>query len=297
MACYFGARLARSGATRVTLAGTWREGLDAVATRGIHVEDGDGAWAVRVYAAPLAEAPVAALSLVLTKSQKTTAVAPAVARAVGDAGIALSLQNGLGNREALESCVRPGAVLAGVTMAGATLLGPGHVRGHDAPTILGRDEAGRAHEVAALFHEAGFQAEVSPNIEAVLWRKLVVNSAINPLSALKGVPNGALVENPEWRGVLEEAAREAATVAAARGIDVGNDPVEAALEVARLTAANRSSMLQDLERGAPTEIDAINGMVVREGARLGVPTPVNRRLLDEIRAREEALGTRHGASS
>jgi 2-dehydropantoate 2-reductase len=297
MACYFGARLARSGVTRVTLAGTWREGLEALASRGVRVEDGDGAWAVRVHAAPLAEVPVAALALVMTKSHKTTAVAPAVSRTVGTSGLALSLQNGLGNREALEACVRPRPVLVGVTMAGATLLGPGHVRGHDAPTILGRDDAGRADEVAALFHDAGFQAEVSPNIEAVLWRKLVVNSAINPLSALRSVPNGALVENPEWRALLEQAAREAAAVAAARGIDLGDDPVGAALEVARGTAANRSSMLQDLERGAPTEIDAINGVVVREGARLGVPTPVNRRLIDQIRAREETLGVLPGAGS
>jgi 2-dehydropantoate 2-reductase len=182
-------------------------------------------------------------------------------------------------------------------MAGATLLRPGHVRGHDAPTVLGRDQAGRADEVAALFNEAGLRTEVSPDIEAVLWGKLVVNSAINPLSALKGVPNGALLENPEWRALLEDTARESAAVAAARGIDVGGDPVGSVVAVARLTAANRSSMLQDLERGVPTEIDAINGVVVQEGARLGVPTPVNRRLLDEIRAREKEFAASSGGGS
>jgi 2-dehydropantoate 2-reductase len=288
MASYFAARLARPGRLLVTLVGSWRAALAAVSAGGVRVDDVDGAWSAAVAAAPLAQAPRAELAVVLVKSHQTAAVAPAVGRIVGSAGVALTLQNGLGNREVLEAAAGGGRVLVGVTMAGVTLLGPGHVRGHVAGTVLGADEAGAAFRIAALMDEAGLKAEVEPDIDRLLWRKLAVNCAINPLSALLGVPNGALLETPDSRAVLEAAAREAGVVAAALGIDLGQDPVQAAVEVAQLTAANRSSMLQDLARGAATEIDAINGVVVREGERLGIPTPVNRRLLDDVRAREAA---------
>jgi len=286
MASYFGARLARSGRIAVTLAGTWREALDAVAERGVRVEDADGSWSARPAAAALPDAPPADLALVLVKSHQTGGVAPAVRRVVRGAGIAVSLQNGLGNREILEAALGPGRVIVGATMAGATLLGPGHVRGYVADVRLARDSAGAAEEVAALFRRAGLRTELATGAEALVWRKLAINCAINPLSALLGVPNGALLEIPERRALLEAAAREAGTVASALGIDLGDDPARAAVDVARLTAGNRSSMLQDLDRGAPTEVEAINGAVVREGKRLGVPTPVNRKLLDDIRARE-----------
>ena len=288
MASYVAARLARPGRIPVTLAGSWRAALAAVSADGVRVDDADGAWSAAVAAAPLAQAPQAELALVLVKSNQTASVAPAVARIVGRDGVALTLQNGLGNREVLEAVVGGGRVLVGVTMAGVTLLGPGHVRGHVAGTFLGADAAGAAFRVAALMDEAGLKAEVEPDIDRLLWRKLAVNCAINPLSALLGVPNGALLETPKPRAVLEAAAREAGVVAAALGIDLGQDPVQAAVDVAQLTAANRSSMLQDLARGVATEIEAINGVVVREGDRLGIPTPVNRRLLDDVRAREAA---------
>jgi len=286
MASYFGARLARSGHIAVTLAGTWREALDAVAERGVRVEDADGSWSARPTAAALSDAPPADLALVLVKSHQTGRVAPAVRRVVRGTGIPVSLQNGLGNRELLEAALGPGRVIVGATMAGATLLGPGHVRGYVADVRLARDSAGAAEEVAALFRRAGLRTEVATGAEALVWRKLAINCAINPLSALLGVPNGALLEVPERRALLEAAAREAGAVASALGIDLGDDPARAAVEVARLTAGNRSSMLQDLDRGAPTEVEAINGAVVREGERLGVPTPVNRKLLHDVRARE-----------
>lgn len=286
MGCYIGARIARTGRASVTLAGAWAEARAALAASGVRVEEDEGAWTIPVEAVALSDVPPADLAFVLVKSHNTSAVAPRVARAVGDHGVAVTLQNGLGNAEILGSFVEPSRLVVGVTTAGATLLGPGHVRGFAAPTVLGRDDDGHAARVAEILTAAGLPASVHDDIHALVWRKLAVNCAINPLSALRGVPNGALLERPEDREILEGAAREVQAVARARGVRADGDYAEAVLEAARLTSGNRSSMLQDMDRKAPTEIDALNGAVLREGARLGQATPTNAWLLEKIRGRE-----------
>ncbi len=288
MASYVGGRVAGSGRASVTLAGTWEEALAVLSGAGVRVEEGSESWTAPLAAVPLADAPAADLVLVLVKSHKTRDIAPHVARAMGADGIAVSLQNGIGNAEALRALIDPSRLVMGVTRAGATLLSAGHVRGFVGPTVLGRDEAGHAARVAELLSASGLPTTVDDDIDALIWRKLAVNCAINPLSALRGLPNGALLERAEERQLLEAAAYEVQAVAGARGVRIDGDYREAALGAARLTAGNRSSMLQDVDRGAPTEIEALNGAVVREGARLGVPTPTNARLLEEIRAREAA---------
>jgi 2-dehydropantoate 2-reductase len=289
LATLVGARLSRAG-HGVTLAGTWPASLEAIDRRGLRVEDAGGGFqaparVLRLDA--LAEAPRADFVLVLVKAHRTASVA-SVAAAAAAAGVLATLQNGLGNREALEAAAGAGRVVVGVTTAGATLLAPGHVRGHIAETLLGESVDGRAETVAALLRSAGLPAHLTRDIDALLWSKLAANCAINPLTALNGVTNGVLLERPEWRATMAAAALEVQAVAAARGIAI-EEPVERAIAIAQVTAANRSSMLQDLERGARTEIDAINGAVVRAGGRLGVPTPVNAALLEAIRAREAAL--------
>jgi 2-dehydropantoate 2-reductase len=123
-----------------------------------------------------------------------------------------------------------------------------------------------------------------------VWLKLAANCAINPLSALLRVPNGRLIEDAAARATLAAVAREVGAVAAALGIRLADDPAAAAEEVARLTAHNRSSMLQDVERGVATEIDVLNGAVVREAERLGVAVPENRRLLAAVHALEAEPG-------
>jgi 2-dehydropantoate 2-reductase len=124
---------------------------------------------------------------------------------------------------------------------------------------------------------AGFQVEIVPNARALVWGKLVVSTAINPLTALLDAPNGALLERPGARTLMAELARETAAVAQALGVELPfADAVSAVEAVAQRTAANRSSMLQDVRRGARTEIDAICGAVVRAGEQAGVATPLNR---------------------
>jgi 2-dehydropantoate 2-reductase len=169
---------------------------------------------------------------------------------------------------------------------GATVLGPGEVRLISGRVVLERDTRGRAGALARLLGSAGVEAETTDALAPIAWTKLAANCAINPLTALHRVPNGFLPGDPRLRAELEGAAREVGAVAEARGIPLPGDVAQAAVDVCRATAGNRSSMLQDVERGAPTEIDALNGAVAREGRRLGVPTPVNDRLFAAVRALE-----------
>jgi 2-dehydropantoate 2-reductase len=283
MACLFGARLARFAAARVTLVGTWQAGLDQIAAHGLRLEDESGDWRAPAEARRLGQdAGSADLVLVLVKSQQTQAIAPWAARCEGPI---LTLQNGLGNGALLAAAAGKARVLLGTTTAGARLLGPAHVR-TSSLGLTSVESAPAAVQVVQLLRDAGFPAAETSAIHARLWRKLAANCAINALSALRGVPNGALLGSAQNRSRLEAAAREVAAVAAALGFPLDQDGAEIALEVARATAGNRSSMLQDLERGVATEIDALNGAVVREGRRVGVPTPVNEALWTEILARQ-----------
>lgn len=291
MAKLIAARLARAGAAEPTLAGTWPEALARIGEGGVSVEEGKQPWTVPLRALPLeglAGEPPFGLILVLVKGWQTEALAPFAARALAEDGLALTLQNGLGNAELLARALGGARVAVGVTALGATGLGPDRVRaGGPGWTCFGAapGQRSRLEDLAARFRAAGMPASLREDIQRLVWRKLAVNCAINPLAALLGVPNGALLAPPERRARLEAAAREVGAVAAARGIDLGADPAALAVEVARSTAANRASMLQDLERGAPTEIEAITGALRREAGRLGVPTPVNDALYLALRAR------------
>jgi 2-dehydropantoate 2-reductase len=284
MACLFGARLAPHA--KVTMLGTWQRGLDALRRGGIRwMENGaEQHRPVRVESDP-AKCRGAERALVLVKSWQTARAAGMLADCLAEDGVALTLQNGLGNLEKLAAALGERRAALGVTTSGATLIGPGTVRpGGAGPIHLARHPGLEA--MANLFQQAGFEVLWTDDVEGLLWGKLAVNAAINPLSALLGVPNGELLSRPGAPTVMDAAAEEVERVARALGIGVPvNGAAEQARRVAERTAANRSSMLQDIERGAPTEIDAICGEVVRYGERRGVPTPVNWTLWSLVRAR------------
>jgi 2-dehydropantoate 2-reductase len=288
MGCFFAARLARAGVP-VMLAGTWRDALARAADPGITVDEDGATWTQRVIGARRDAVPrgTFALAIVLVKAHQTAAVGPLAAASTRDDGLILTLQNGWGNREMLQASA-PGRVAAGTSVTGIAVVGPAHVRGGHRRTVLGYDAGTRARveAAAATLDAAGLATEVTDAIDARLWAKLAVNCAINPLSALLGWTNGQLAEDASACAALAAAAREAGAVARARGTPIDGDPAAAALAIARATAGNRSSMLQDVERGVPTEIDWINGAVCREGRRLGVPTPVNDDLWRAVRRRQ-----------
>jgi 2-dehydropantoate 2-reductase len=277
LACLFGARLAPLA--RVTLVGRWPEGLAALRESGIRLDEGDNTLTAQVRVAAYAEpSPPAELVLVLVKAWQTAEAAQQAVRRLAPGGVVLTLQNGLGNLEQLGPCAH-----LGVTTVGATLLGPGHARNGGNGSL----HLAAPAWVAELFARAGFDAHPVHPAEALglLWGKLAVNCGINALTALLRVPNGELLERPDAGHIMAFAAEECAAVAQAQGIALPYASAAAqARRVAEVTAANRSSMFQDILRGAPTEIDAINGAVALAGERLGVPTPVNATLWRLVRA-------------
>lgn len=297
LANLFAARLAATG-VRVTLLGTWTEGLEALRTHGVRVAGSDGierAYPVCATANP-ADCVGARHALVLVKSWQTERAARQLAECLSLDGLALTLQNGLGNREKLAQALGTDRVALGVTTTGATLVGPGHVRpGGEGTISLGAHP--RLDPLVGQLQRAGFVVEVVPETDDLLWSKLVINAAINPLTALLRVPNGELLARPSARTLMTLAAQEAAAVATALGRRLTYaDPVATATDVAQRTAANHSSMFQDVLRGAPTEINAICGAIVAAGEKNGVPTPVNRTLWLLIEALDKEYANRRDAS-
>jgi 2-dehydropantoate 2-reductase len=220
----------------------------------------------------------------LVKSWQTEHVAGQVAECLEGDGLVLTLQNGIGNRELLAGTLGLPRVALGITTTGATLLGPGLARA-GGEGVISIETHPRLGPLEAAFTEAGFQVQTVNDADALIWGKLVINAAINPLTALLHVPNGELLQRPEARKLMGALARETAAVAVANGVHLPfEDAVRAAEDVAQKTAANHSSMYQDVLRGAPTEIDAICGAITQAGEELGIPTPVNRVCWQLLRA-------------
>jgi len=236
------------------------------------------------------------LVLICTKARSTGAAAATALRFLAADGLVLTLQNGLGNLEQIAAVVGPARAAAGITAQAATLLAPGQIRHAGCgPTVLGAGpgQGGTIAAIAALFNQAGIETRVSADVEALLWSKLIVNVGINALTALLRVPNGVLAQVPACDALMAEAVAEA--VAVARALRIGleyEQQLDRVRQVCVLTAANRASMLQDILKGAPTEIDAINGAVVAKGCEAGVPTPVNLLLTRLIKALEATASHR-----
>jgi 2-dehydropantoate 2-reductase len=276
MATLFAARLSAAGVD-VTMLGTWQAGLEALRKEGARLVGADGlerAYPVRATDNPV-ECREARLALVLVKGWQTERAARQLYTCLDGKGLALTLQNGLGNREILAGSLGFRRVALGVTTIGATLLAPGLARlGGDGPISI--EAHPRLGPLEAILRTAGFAVNVVEDARSLVWGKLVISAAINPLTGLLRVHNGELLQRPAARLLMGELACEAAAVARAQGVNLPFEGPESAVEeVAQRTLANRSSMLQDVLRGAPTEIDAICGAIVRAGEAAGVPTPVN----------------------
>jgi 2-dehydropantoate 2-reductase len=293
LASLFAARLSAIGAP-VTMLGTWPAGLEALEKYGVRLVDADGSQ--RAYPVKTASDPRdcagARYALVLVKSSQTERAALQLTECLAADGLTLTLQNGLGNRELLAQVLGEGRVASGITTYGANLLEPGRVRlaGEGTITLTSSPDAS---SIGRLLEKAGFLVEYTGDASSLIWGKLLVNAAINPLTALLDVPNGELLERPSARSLMGAVVQEAVQVSLALGVNLPYpDPVAMVEEIAQRTAANRSSMLQDVSRGTPTEIDAINGAIVKAGDGAGVPTPINRTLWQLIKAKEQGIRER-----
>ncbi|MFB6134201.1 MAG: ketopantoate reductase family protein [Halanaeroarchaeum sp.] len=276
----------------VTLVGREGDHLDAVRERGVTLERGDETVTASLRATSDHRAVRGADWLLLAVKSYDTASAMADVASHLDATPILTLQNGLGNAETIDR-VAPGCpIVVGTTAHGAYVSSPGVVR-HTGrgETVIGEyDDGGPApaNTIAGVLEEAGFEPTVTRTPMDAVWEKVLVNAGINPPTALAEVTNGRLIEDESGAAVVVAAIEEGRDVAAAAGRDVSADLTRRARSIARRTATNRSSMLQDLRSGSRTEIEAINGAIVERGDALGVDTPVNRTLANLVRLATDA---------
>lgn len=282
MGCLFGGLLSEAG-MHVCLLDVWREHVDALQRNGLTIEWRGRTRTIAVQATTdTASLGAADLVMVFVKSGHTDEAARTAVRLAADSGLVLTLQNGLGNADVLARAVGAGRVIAGTTSQGATLLGPGRIRhAGRGSTIIGMWGGGKfqaAFQVADWLSRSGIAAEAVEDIQPVVWNKLLVNVGINAITALTGIQNGQLLDLPQTRALSQAAAEEAAAVARACGVAVAEDVVQRVFAVARATAENRSSMGQDVDARRVTEIETINGAVVRRAVELGMPVPVNQAL-------------------
>lgn len=281
--CYYGAMLARAG-HKVTLIGRPQH-VQAVQRSGLRLQTNAFDEHVPVQASTEPDAVRGAqLVLFSVKSTDTEAAGNALAPHVGRNAAILTLQNGVDNAERLAATlgreVIPAVVYVAVEMAGA-----GHVRHHGrGELVIGRGDASEA--IAAAFGAAGVPVEISDNVAGALWAKLIVNCAYNALSAITQLPYGRLVQSAGVTAVMSEVVDECLAVARASGVQVPGDMHQAVRRIAQTMPGQYSSTAQDLARQKKTEIEHLNGFVVRKGEALGVRTPVNCVLLALVQSLE-----------
>jgi 2-dehydropantoate 2-reductase len=281
--CYFGGLLARAGQD-VTLIGRAAH-VDAIARNGLWVES--AAWQQHVgLQAHTEPAFVRGAQIVLccVKSADTEAVAQAMAAFLAPDACVVSLQNGVDNAQRLAALLPQQVVPAAVYVA-CEMAGPGHVRHHGrGELVIGPSPQSPA--LQAAFAAAGVAVQISDRVMDALWTKLTINCAYNALSALADLPYGVLAAGEGVQAVMRDVVQECQAVARASGFELVGDPWDAVQQIARSMAGQRSSTAQDLARGRPTEIDHLNGHIVREGERLGIATPVNRVLWSLVKLKE-----------
>ncbi|WP_251330192.1 ketopantoate reductase family protein [Haloplanus pelagicus] len=235
------------------------------------------------------------LALLTVKAYDTEAAARDLA--TGDVGAVCSLQNGMGNETTLADHLDV-PIVAGTATVGARLADPGHVEwlGRGRLTVgpwRPADDVETAERVVAALRAVDLDADVTTNVRARLWEKLAINAAINPVTALARVENGALSPPGDLADLATTAGVETARVARATGTALSDAAVTEAIEaVVRGTARNRSSMHQDVVAGRRTEVEAINGYVVERAEVAGESVPVNRTLATLIRGWEAGTGLR-----
>ncbi|MBU0730316.1 MAG: 2-dehydropantoate 2-reductase [Proteobacteria bacterium] len=223
------------------------------------------------------------------KSHHTESALVSMSQLLSRESLLLAFQNGINHLDILQQKMSSPWV-AGVTSMGATLVDQGRVRfGGTGITSLGflspanDQEAAKLAHAAELLNSAGFETVITNDILSKIWNKFLINIGINALTAIHNCPNGRLLETPSIKNQLRAAVKEALHVAKAKGITISENPVSLTETVCRATSQNISSMLQDIRNQRQTEIEAINGALIREARLLGLETPVNEELADEVR--------------
>ncbi len=282
MGCLFGGLLTEAG-QEVRLLDVWPEHVKALTENGLSISGESGERTVRVWATTEpAEIKETDLALIFVKHSQTDEAAETAVRLVGDSGYIMTLQNGMGNAEIIARTAGRKRVICGTTAQGAMLLGPGRIQHSGVgKTIIGmwdQEHQPIVDRAAEVFLSAKIDTRGVGDIKPVIWSKLFANVGINAITALAGIRNGQLLDLEPTRKLVEAAVAEAIAVARALQITVADDALGGVFAIAGATAPNRSSMGQDVDAHRLTEIDAINGYIVRRAEELGLEVPVNQSL-------------------
>lgn len=269
-----------------------------ISKNGIKVEGISGSWKAQVFATDdISEIKSADIVIICTKSYDTKEAIKSVTGIIKEGALVLTLQNGVGNVEILTEAVGEEKVVAGVSNLGATLLGDGQVRhAGKGETVIGM-RCGKIpvvmRDIREAFNKAGLEMRISKDIDSLIWSKLIINVGINALTAITRLNNGRLIEFEGTREILKNAVTEAVKVIKRKRIKlIYDDPLSKVESVCEATATNVSSMLQDVLRQKRTEIDFINGVIVRQGKSLGIQTPVNEILVYLVKTIEASYNLR-----
>jgi 2-dehydropantoate 2-reductase len=280
--CYFGALLARAGHT-VTLIGRQAH-VQAITAHGLRLQSATLDEHVRLSASTEAKAVAGAdVVLLCVKSTDTETAARQIQPHLAPGALVLTLQNGVDNDERVRAMLGPAQpVAAAVVYVATAMAGPGHVRHFGRGDLLIAPSP-VSERLALELAAAGIPTQVSGNVRGALWAKLVINCAYNALSAITQQPYGWLVQQDGASAVIADLVAECQAVAQADGVRMDGDVHAAVRGIAQSMPGQLSSTAQDLARGRPSEIEHLNGYVVRRGAALGLATPVNRALLVLVR--------------
>jgi 2-dehydropantoate 2-reductase len=271
--CYYGGMLARAGHA-VTLIGRPTH-VEAVRQSGLFMDTQSFQAHVPMAASTDASAVQdARVVLFCVKSTDTGSAAAKIAPHLRDDAVIVSLQNGVDNIDRLQAVLRQ-EITPAVVYVASEMAGPGHVKHHGRGELVIGKTAG-SNELVTLFTDADVPVQVSENVTGTLWEKLILNCAYNALSAISQLPYGRLVQEEGVEAVMRDVVQECLAVAQAEGVDVPGDVWESVQRIARTMPTQSSSTAQDLARGKRTEIDHLNGYIVRTGEARGIATPVNR---------------------
>ena len=293
MGSLFGGLLAEGGLD-VTLVDMWQEHVDNINRDGLKIVGygGDRFVPVKATTQPVALAPVDTVFVQCKAGHTRDAIAGA-ANLIGDHTAVISFQNGLDNEELLAELIGEEKVLGGLTAQGASMVGPGIVRNYaDLPSHIGEMRGGLSDRVTGLSHvftKHGLHTEPSPDIRLDIWKKLMANVGLDPTSGITNLPIGRVMAVPAMRETIFAAIDEAAAVGRKVGVAIDiNETREILLQITGKggTGENKSSLCNDILSCRRTEIDFINGAIVRLGAEHGVPTPVNKTLIAAVKALE-----------
>jgi len=291
MGCYFGGMLIKAG-NKVSLIDVNPEQIATINSRGLILETDQGRSELpaRAFLAQECVEP-ADIVILFTKTMHTDAAMASVTHLLTPGTVILSLQNGLGNAERIQAFHDSSRIAVGTTLVPADLQGPGHVVSHGRSSSrmmdLNTDRPDWVETLADLFNRAGLNTELDADIHAVIWSKVAFNAALNALCAITGATPGAVGAVTEAMALVRNVVVECVQTGQAAGVALDEEHIWQNVEMAVKEQPNhKPSMLQDIEQGRITEIDAINGAVVDTASRLGVPAPVNQSLVQLVKLTE-----------